>query len=226
MKEYFLMFKRTFDFKGKSTRREFWMAVLVNSIAGILVGGLALPFLALPDVFWYAASCLGSLYEIVVFLPMLSLTIRRLHDVGKSGWYLLFGPIIFFGWILLLIWLSQPSNFKVNPWYKDYNNNPDEIVLNDDGSASPANEQNSTTMQNPSTTQTTTQTQNSSAAQMQSSTKVLGEDAAANQNAKKPSPKNDSLEKIIDELNQMYADKKISKKEYEEIMQTITGKKK
>ena len=204
MKEYFLMFKRTLDFKGKSTRREFWMAVLVSAIVGILVGMLAFPFLALPDVFWYAAGCLGSLYEIVVFLPMLSLTIRRLHDVGKSGWFLLLVPIVFFGTILLLVWLAQPSSFKVNPWYKDYNKNPDEIVLNDDGTAKPTEQQGTTT-------------------QSISTTKVLGEET---NNQQFTPPANDSLEKIIDDLNQMYADKKISKQEYEEILQKITVKKK
>ena len=129
MKEYILMLKNTFKFSGKSSRREFWMAVLVNSIISILLVVFVLPFIGSPEVFIKAFYAVAGLYEVLVFIPMLSLTVRRLHDVGRSGWYVLIGAIALIGEILLIYWLAQPSDFRVNVWYAGYKDNPDEIKL-------------------------------------------------------------------------------------------------
>lgn len=98
--EYVDMFKRWSDFEGKSNVREFWMAVLINLVVTILlsiVGAII------------STTILGSLYGLVVIIPAIALSIRRMHDVGRSGWYLLWWFLPIIGWILVIIALVQPS---------------------------------------------------------------------------------------------------------------------
>ena len=188
MKEFVLMLKKTFDFSGKSSRKEYWKAFLFCIIFAVSTAVFALPLIALPSVFETAFYCLMCLYKIIIFLPMLSLTVRRLHDVGKSGWFVLIGLIAFLGEIFLLYWLLQPSNFKVNPWYANYKNNPDNIDLEATEEVKKPSEQNDL---------------------LHSENQI---------------PESDSLEKIIDELNEMREENKISQKEYDEILKNITKK--
>lgn len=131
MKEYILMIKNTFNFTSKASRQEFWMAMLYSSIVTVALSLLVLPFAANFDIAAKAYAGLVSLYDIVFFVPMLSLTVRRLKDVGKSGWWVLIGLLSGIGTLVLIVWLAQPSTFRVNPWFNDYKNNPDEIKLDE-----------------------------------------------------------------------------------------------
>lgn len=71
------------------------MFVLVNIIVGFLVN--------------VVSDTLALLYSLVVFLPALAVSVRRLHDTGRSAWWLLlaFFPVV--GWIVLLVFAVQPS---------------------------------------------------------------------------------------------------------------------
>jgi len=95
-KEYVDMWKRWSDFSGKSNVKEFWMAWLINFIVSSIIGAIGI-------------AVLTSIYPLAVLIPSLALAIRRMHDVGKSGWYLLwfFLPII--GWIMVIIALAKQS---------------------------------------------------------------------------------------------------------------------
>jgi uncharacterized membrane protein YhaH (DUF805 family) len=95
-KEYVDMWKRWSDFSGKSNVKEFWMAWLINFIVSSIIGAIGI-------------TVLTSVYPLAVLIPSLALAIRRMHDVGKSGWYLLwfFLPII--GWIMVIIALAKQS---------------------------------------------------------------------------------------------------------------------
>lgn len=95
--------KHYFDFDGRATRQEFWMFVLFNFIAAVLVGfinGL---------IFGDENMLLGNLYSLAVLLPSLGIAARRLHDIGKSAWWLLIGLIPFIGWIVLLVFYVMPT---------------------------------------------------------------------------------------------------------------------
>ncbi|OSS42867.1 Integral membrane protein [Desulfurella amilsii] len=87
MLEYYLLaFKNYINFEGKATRKEFWYFHLVNFI--IIATLLLLSYLIIPylvGLYW--------LYSLAIVVPNVSLFVRRLHDIGKSGWY----------WLLLLI---------------------------------------------------------------------------------------------------------------------------
>ena len=127
MKEYILMLKNTFNFTGKASRSEYWMAVLFNLIFSMLLFVLVLPFIADYAVALTAYTCIASLYEIILFIPMVSLTIRRLRDVGKSAWWILFGLLGTIGQIFLIIWLAKPTGFRATVWYDGYKENPNDI---------------------------------------------------------------------------------------------------
>ncbi len=99
-KEYVQMWQRWNDFDGKSNIKEFWMAVLINFIVSVLLGivGNVVGF-----------DLLGGLYGLAVIIPFVALAIRRLHDTGRSGWYLLWWFLPFIGWIILILAWIKPS---------------------------------------------------------------------------------------------------------------------
>jgi|TARA_Y100000310_G_C19974365_1_gene486915 uncharacterized membrane protein YhaH (DUF805 family) len=89
------------NFNGRASRQEYWMFFLFNMIfafvAAFLDGFLGLGFLYI-------------LYALGLFIPGLAVGIRRLHDVGKSGWWLLITLIPLIGAIWILILLCTDSN--------------------------------------------------------------------------------------------------------------------
>lgn len=113
---YVQMFTRTFDFKGKSTISEFWIAVLYSLLFSFCAELIALPLIFNFYVFYTTAIAVSSLYEVVVFVPMLALTIRRLHDANHSAWALLWLLIPFVGIIVLIVYLASPSQSSIDVW--------------------------------------------------------------------------------------------------------------
>lgn len=100
-KEYVLMFKRWSDFEGKSNLKEFWMAILINFIITLILQALGQAV----DIL----TIVGFIYSLVVLIPSISLGIRRLHDIGKSGWNLLWMFLFVIGWIYLIILFARKS---------------------------------------------------------------------------------------------------------------------
>ena len=100
MNEFKKMWKYGFTFSGRSTRRDYWMAVLFNIIfafvLGIVAGIIKMPFLSL-------------IYSVAAIIPGWALGVRRLHDINKSGWFLLLPLIPLVGAIILLVFYCLPS---------------------------------------------------------------------------------------------------------------------
>jgi uncharacterized membrane protein YhaH (DUF805 family) len=86
MNWYLKVLKQYTDFKGRARRKEFWMFFLFNiliSYSIVIVNmGIEVPELTI----------LSTIYSFGVLIPSIAVTVRRLHDVGKSGWYI-FIPI-------------------------------------------------------------------------------------------------------------------------------------
>lgn len=83
MNWYLKVLKQYADFKGRARRKEYWMFFLINTIISYGIVGIA--FAAeLP-----ALSSISSIYSLAVLLPTIAVGVRRMHDVGKSGWFLL-----------------------------------------------------------------------------------------------------------------------------------------
>ena len=121
MNWYLDAWKNYVTFTGRSRRKAYWMFVLFNIIAAVLAGVID-NVLGLAGKDGYGP--ISGLYSLAVFIPGLALAIRRLHDTGRTGWWMLLGLIPLFGWIILLIFFvtnSQPGSNQYGP-------NPKEAV--------------------------------------------------------------------------------------------------
>ena len=106
MKWYLHVLKNYATFQGRATRKEYWMFVLFNFIIWCVLSAIELitdmpPFLRI-------------VYLVAVFIPSLAVTARRLHDIGRSGWWQLINIIPIAGAICLLILLCLRSESQLN----------------------------------------------------------------------------------------------------------------
>lgn len=102
------------DFRGRARRREYWMFVLINFIISLV---LTLIDYALGwDRNAASLGILSGLYALAVLIPGLALSVRRLHDIGRSGWWLLIGLIPLVGALVLLIFTLLDSEPGPNKW--------------------------------------------------------------------------------------------------------------
>lgn len=79
----FLPLKKFADFEGRARRKEYWMFFLFNLIIGMIAG--LIDGIITPDGVGY----LGLIFQLAVLIPSIAVAIRRMHDVGKSGWFIL-----------------------------------------------------------------------------------------------------------------------------------------
>jgi uncharacterized membrane protein YhaH (DUF805 family) len=111
MNWYVKVLKQYVDFSGRARRTEYWMFTLFNAIIEIVLGFVdrALGFGSFSSntsggvAFSASVGLLGGLYALAVLLPSLGVSVRRLHDTDRSGWWLLIGLIPFIGGIVLLV---------------------------------------------------------------------------------------------------------------------------
>lgn len=107
------------DFSGRARRQEFWMFMLINFIITAILS-LFDNFLGLTYGELDENGILSTIYGLLVFIPTLALYVRRLHDYGKSGWWLLLIFFLVIGWIWLLVWFCMEGENRPNKW----GNNP------------------------------------------------------------------------------------------------------
>jgi uncharacterized membrane protein YhaH (DUF805 family) len=96
------------DFSGRARRKEYWWSYL--GFIGLMIGAMIIDAIIGSDGFFYGIFILG------LFLPSLAVTVRRLHDVNRSGWNILWGIIPIIGAILLIIWLATDTSPQDNRW--------------------------------------------------------------------------------------------------------------
>ena len=88
MNWYIKVIKQYSDFKGRARRQEYWMFILINTI-------ISIGFMFMDKIFgtnygeFGEDGYLETLYSLAVLVPYIAVTARRMHDVGKSGWYML-----------------------------------------------------------------------------------------------------------------------------------------
>lgn len=113
---YLRVLRNYVTFSGRARRREYWMFVLISMLIGV-----ALTFVEtggkMPRADQY--TLLPTLYYLAVFLPGLAVAVRRLHDTGRSGWWLLIGIIPFVGSLVLLVFMCLDSEAE-----NEYGPNP------------------------------------------------------------------------------------------------------
>ena len=99
-------------FQGRSSRSEYWWWVLFCSILGFCIGIVE----GILDFSMTAVQATSGILSLVLLLPGLGLSVRRLHDIGKSGWWILLGLIPVVGAIVLIIWFARNSQMQDNQY--------------------------------------------------------------------------------------------------------------
>ena len=108
-------------FSGRARRKEYWMFTLFNII--FLLAASILDSLLGTEFGEGVYGLFYLLYSLAVLIPGIAVSVRRLHDIGKSGWMLLIVLIPIIGWIWLLFLLVTDSN----PGENQYGPYPDEM---------------------------------------------------------------------------------------------------
>lgn len=109
--------KRYAEFEGRSRRKEYWYFVLFNIIFSLFAFWLDTALGLFNEE--YFTGPIQSLYALAVFIPGLAVAVRRLHDVGKSGWFLLISLIPLIGAIWLLVLFATESDNGENKYGSD-----------------------------------------------------------------------------------------------------------
>lgn len=113
MNWYVKCIKQYVDFNGRARRKEYWMFFLLNCVFAIVANLLDL--IVIPD----GMDAFNLLYSLFVLLPGLAVGARRLHDIGKSGYWLLIGFVPIVGVILLLVWACKEGEKNTNSYGSD-----------------------------------------------------------------------------------------------------------
>lgn len=106
---YLKVMKNYVGFKGRARRKEYWMFVLFNVIISIILSILE----AFADPM---DGVLTGIYSLLILLPCLAVGVRRLHDTGRSGWWLLISLVPIVGAIVLIVFYCQDSKPDENQY--------------------------------------------------------------------------------------------------------------
>jgi uncharacterized membrane protein YhaH (DUF805 family) len=111
VKEFLTVLSRWSDFAGRSSRREYWMYTLVLVLMSIVLGildGVILGEAALSQLLTF-----GNVFSLATLVPSLSVSVRRLHDIDRSGWWLLLS-LTGVGILLIIYWACLGSDEDEN----------------------------------------------------------------------------------------------------------------
>ena len=115
--------KKYANFSGRASKSEFWFFLLfvllggvATTIIDIMMSSYSVSYFSFSNFFLtsYGWGPVNSIYQLLVILPSLAVSARRLHDTNRSGWWylLIFLPIV--GVIILIIWWATKGEKKKN----------------------------------------------------------------------------------------------------------------
>ncbi len=108
------VYSNYFNFQGRARRSEYWWFYLFAVIVAVVFNVIAV----MGDALTMVGSVLYMIFLIASIIPQLAVSVRRLHDTGRSGWWLLISLIPLVGAIVLIIFLvgdSQAGENKYGP---------------------------------------------------------------------------------------------------------------
>jgi uncharacterized membrane protein YhaH (DUF805 family) len=123
----FLPLRRYFDIFGRSQRREFWLFFLmlwaVDAVI-VTIFGSPVSYTNGMNFYWGTqTSLLGQgligLIALFTMIPSYTLSVRRLHDIDRSGWWLLVWFVPFIGWLILFIFFCLDGTYGRNRYGND-----------------------------------------------------------------------------------------------------------
>ena len=109
---YLSVLKKYAVFTGRARRSEFWYFVLANFLIAIALNVV--------DFTVGSYGAISVIYSVALLIPSLAVSVRRLHDTNRSGWWLLLYFIPLIGFIVLIIFFVEDSN----PGDNNYGPNP------------------------------------------------------------------------------------------------------
>lgn len=116
MNWYLQVLKNYAVFDGRARRKEYWMFFLFNTLIAIVI--------SIIEALAGSSGVLGLLYSLAVLIPAIGVSVRRLHDTDRSGWWMLICLVPLIGAIVLLVFMVQDSTPGQNP----YGDNPKEAA--------------------------------------------------------------------------------------------------
>lgn len=121
MEWYTEVLKKYAVFSGRARRKEYWIFTLVSVVITIILRIIDDKLrLVVRSNDW---GILSGIYALIVLIPSLAVSVRRLHDTGRSGWWLLINLIPCVGPLIVLIFMvqdSQPGANQYGPNPKDF----------------------------------------------------------------------------------------------------------
>lgn len=107
--------KKYATFAGRASRKEYWMftllVIIISTVLGFIVGLVGNEMLS---------NVVLAIFSLGILIPSIALGVRRLHDIGKSGWWYFIVLVPFVGFIVFLVFMLLDSNpgdnaYGVNP---------------------------------------------------------------------------------------------------------------
>ena len=111
---YLDVLKKYAVFHGRARRKEYWYFILLSSIISTvltIVDSLTGTFSTASEV-----GLLGGIYLLATLVPSLAVTVRRLHDTNRSGWWILLGLLPVVGVIILIVFLALDGSPQINDY--------------------------------------------------------------------------------------------------------------
>ena len=105
---YGYTFSKYATFAGRARRTEFWYFALINTIASIAIA------IAFGD-----ESAASLIFSLVLFLPSIAVGARRLHDIGRTGWWQLIVLVPIIGWIVMIVFAATKGDVGDNQYGPD-----------------------------------------------------------------------------------------------------------
>jgi len=108
MQWYIDVLKKYAVFDGRARRKEYWMFVLFNVIASIILSILdKILGLDFGSGSTSSSGWLSTIYSLAVLLPTIGVAIRRMHDTNRSGWWILINLVPCIGWIWFIVLAAE-----------------------------------------------------------------------------------------------------------------------
>ncbi|QPB83175.1 DUF805 domain-containing protein [Pseudoalteromonas rubra] len=117
---YLSVFKNYFEFKGRARRKEYWVFILSSILVSVVLGLVDITLGLYSEE--AGLGLLSGLYALAIIIPSIALSVRRLHDTGRSGWWVLLSLIPLIGPIVLIVFYVMDSK----PGENEYGPNPKE----------------------------------------------------------------------------------------------------
>ena len=108
---YIEVLKKYAVFGGRAGRKEYWQFFLINTIIALLI--------ALLEIQFGSSGAVSIVYSALMLVPSVAVSMRRLHDTDRSGWWMLLNFLPLLGIVVLIFFFSQAGTEGVNKYGPD-----------------------------------------------------------------------------------------------------------